>query len=225
VDNLIPGSKRKIRVIEVNEHDRTVSKAIEQEKSHDSSVQNVQNRGDAGSDDDDDPWVVLPSAPWYRHCQVAVMLIIMYNCFMVPYRVSFLHYNGDDKAWSVLVIDILSDLYLICDLILAARVAYVEHGYYVCEPALIWRRYLRSHFLVNLVSAIPLGKIACLCESSHWKFMMCFLVHAGRLHHVGSHRCSQSGVPSAEASTDLPILRDHVVSIEKQPLSSAHEII
>lgn len=81
---------------------------------------------------------------------VIVLSIIIYNCLMVPFYLSF----GVDR--SQLMLDYIFDALLVCDMILNFKVFAIRlEGELVCDPHRVKRMYIQNKFRNDAVATIP----------------------------------------------------------------------
>jgi hypothetical protein len=85
-----------------------------------------------------------------------VTLLVIFICFVVPYRVAFVEEETD--GWKIAML--IFDFFFFIDIILNFFTVYInEDREYVLDHWLIIRYYLLSWFLIDLISTIPFGLI------------------------------------------------------------------
>ena len=88
-----------------------------------------------------------------------LMLMIVYIAFYAPLVLAF----PDEVEWHIntsinhYTMSNAMDIVFLLDVLIKARTSFMDHGYEVTDPQMIWLRYLRTFFFVDLISAIPLG--------------------------------------------------------------------
>lgn len=96
--------------------------------------------------------LVLPHAPWKITWDWIVIVLVLYNAYMVPFDIAFNVCGGA----GLLFVDIVVDLFFIADLILNLRTTYVDDaGMLVLDYERVRWHYLRSWFVVDFLSAFP----------------------------------------------------------------------
>jgi hypothetical protein len=76
-----------------------------------------------------------------------------YTIFYVPMHLVFRELRELNQYW--VEFDVLLDVLFTADLVVKARTSYVDHGYTIAEPKRVMQRYLRSWFVIDLVSSLP----------------------------------------------------------------------
>lgn len=97
-----------------------------------------------------------PDSKFIRLWQTLIVSAIIYNAFIVPFRIAFR--NRFDGIW--IILDLTGDLILVADIFLRFHIGYFERGEYIQDPKKISRRY-RSRLLIrHLIGSFPGDLIA-----------------------------------------------------------------
>ncbi len=121
-------------------------------------------------------YVLLPSEMFHQRWQMLLSVIAAYNAFIIPYRIAFL-FQQELDANGLLVVDILIDVLLVAHVIIASRTAYVEQGFFVCEPRLILKKYIRSGaILKDAIICFPLGTFNITVNTSNYVRLWCIIL-------------------------------------------------
>ena len=87
-----------------------------------------------------------------------VMICAAYNCFSIPFKVSF-----DPKVMQTLafeIFDICIDLIFLCDILITFRLTYIDdYGNEEVRPSKIAINYLKGQFWIDLFATIPIDTI------------------------------------------------------------------
>lgn len=100
--------------------------------------------------------VILPNSLFWRVWTTAMVAVILYNIFMLPFRLAF-DFHSTNAAY--LVLDYVGDTILIIDVILRFRLAFECEGMLIVDRSVIRERYMRSSFLFDCIACIPLDFI------------------------------------------------------------------
>lgn len=99
--------------------------------------------------------IVLPNNPYRIVWDWFLVVFVLWTCFTVPVQICFASSVSDFD-----VIDLLIDIFFICDLVLNFRTAYdASDGTFVRDPWKISRKYLTSWFVIDLLASVPFDRI------------------------------------------------------------------
>eukprot|EP01051_Picozoa_sp_SAG22_P001313 SAG22_NODE_50_length_24611_cov_74.139687_6_plen_665_part_00 len=105
-----------------------------------------------------------PDAPKRQAWDMAMLPLFMIIIIMVPLRIGFDYDEPPFTFWWW--IDAGTDVYFLIDIVVNFRTAYHdEHGQLVTNLKLIRRAYLRSWFLIDFLSCLPIPYILLIMES------------------------------------------------------------
>ena len=99
-----------------------------------------------------------PSSRFKAHWDLAVLVLVFYNCVYIPIELCFLNSHPDyPKSITHTVIDYLIDGVFVCDMVLTCRTAYYDEDYeMVLEPRRIFRHYFYSSwFWIDFFAVCP----------------------------------------------------------------------
>lgn len=103
-----------------------------------------------------------------RHWDMVTAVCLVFVCFISPYEVAF-HTQQETTVGALFVMNRLVDAVFICDMGIQFFVMYpvtTHHStVYIAEHVLIMRHYLRTWFMVDLVSVFPFDILGLLLES------------------------------------------------------------
>ncbi len=97
--------------------------------------------------------VLKPTSTLRVSWDVVSIVLITYITISLPYRLAF---YSELENFGLAAFDFLIDIFFLCDLIINFRTAYVRDGELVSSPVRIARNYLRSWFLLDLCSSLPI---------------------------------------------------------------------
>jgi len=103
--------------------------------------------------------VVEPNGDFRRKWDIIMILLLVYLTIFTPFQIAFLtHWTLDNVHdwWVVFALDRIVDVYFVVDIILNFRTAIMREKkstYFKCKVVAV--RYLRTWFLVDLVSSVP----------------------------------------------------------------------
>lgn len=102
--------------------------------------------------------IVLPSNVWHKRWDVWVVAVLLFVAITMPYRIAF--YDNDNKVWSA--INVVVDVSFLLDMILTFFTAITdeETNELVTDKRTIALSYFKSWFILDLISILPLDKIA-----------------------------------------------------------------
>lgn len=101
--------------------------------------------------------IILPASPRKLIWDLFIAILIIYSALTVPLRIGFS--ISVTPTWRAL--DVLVDALFLTDIILAFRTAYAHpaSGALIMSPRAIAVRYLRSWFLLDVLSTVPFDVI------------------------------------------------------------------
>lgn len=102
------------------------------------------------------PLTISHEARWREWWGFWVFFVVTTICIVVPFRIGF--QIKDWKGW--LAPDILTDLTLWADMVIVSLTTFENEGEMVKDRSLIFRRYLKSWLIPDILSVIPLEIIA-----------------------------------------------------------------
>lgn len=101
--------------------------------------------------------VINPSALWKTLWNLLILVLILFMGVSVPYRIPF----EDQTSDSWVIADTFFDLIFITDIVLNFLTAYEdENGELVTEKKKIFKTYIKSWFIIDLISSIPITLIS-----------------------------------------------------------------
>jgi hypothetical protein len=82
------------------------------------------------------------------------MILATWNCFSIPYSVTFQN-NSGRNVWSD-IFNILIDIFFIMDIAINFRTSYLDPtlGHEVSDPKKIAKQYLKGRFWIDLLASI-----------------------------------------------------------------------
>lgn len=96
-------------------------------------------------------YVINPSATWKVCWDIFVGVIILYSAIVVPFRLGF--HVVMSKAW--LLAEVSVDVVFLIDMIFSLFTSYEENGEHVHQLQAIAKNYMKSWFMLDLVSTMP----------------------------------------------------------------------
>ena len=100
--------------------------------------------------------VLSPDSRLSTTWELIVVLPLLYTATVMPFQVFFL-VDDDSPEWAV--VDVIVSLFFLIDMIVAFNLGYYDRNDdIVLDRCKIASRYLRSWFILDLVSLVPLGK-------------------------------------------------------------------
>ncbi|XP_022782902.1 cyclic nucleotide-gated cation channel alpha-3-like [Stylophora pistillata] len=97
------------------------------------------------------PFVVNPRTTFYRFWEAGSAICIFLTCLLVPFQASF-----DARDVSLWVFVYIFDVLFLADVLLTFRVGYYNKGALVTDKSSVTRRYLRTKFIPDFLTLIPL---------------------------------------------------------------------
>ncbi|XP_028411787.1 potassium/sodium hyperpolarization-activated cyclic nucleotide-gated channel 2-like [Dendronephthya gigantea] len=104
-------------------------------------------------------WIIHPCSAFRLYWNMLMMLLLVVNMYALPVAITFF---TDALPLSWIILNILSDVFFMTDLIINFRtgIMVTDMSYkFILEPKKIAVRYLRTWFLVDLISSLPLDYI------------------------------------------------------------------
>ncbi|KAK4365027.1 hypothetical protein RND71_016385 [Anisodus tanguticus] len=98
-------------------------------------------------------YIISPSNPRYRAWDAFLVLLVFYTAWATPFQFGFL----DRPHGPIDTIDNIVNGFFAIDIILTFFVAYLDTSTYsmIDDPKLIALRYIKSGFMLDLISIIP----------------------------------------------------------------------
>jgi hypothetical protein len=84
---------------------------------------------------------------------IFIIIVLIFSCLMIPYRVAFV--SADSKAWEIINISV--DICFLLDIFIIFNSAFYDDDYKLVDSRKkIAITYIKSWFLIDLISIIPL---------------------------------------------------------------------
>ena len=100
------------------------------------------------------PWIILPDNPYKKMWDLLIAILILYSAIITPYEIAFSDTNK--SSWFEILIDIL----LAIDIVLTFFSAYTdEEENLVKNHKKIIKKYLKSWFIIDIISVLPLNNV------------------------------------------------------------------
>ena len=100
------------------------------------------------------------SSKWIRRWLLLIMFAATYNGFMVPYFIAFEPKYEFAEGYDH--VNIIIDLIFILDIFVRIRTTFMDEilSQEIVDPKVLAKRYIKSQFLIDFLSAIPLDYFA-----------------------------------------------------------------
>ncbi|KAJ0412265.1 hypothetical protein ATCC90586_006651 [Pythium insidiosum] len=98
-------------------------------------------------------FMVHPNSKFRRTWDVLTATCVLYVCIMVPLIIGF-NYVDWGKRY---VIDTIVDVYFVIDMVMTMRTGVYSNGEVIMDSRIVLRRYLRSWFIIDVISNFPLA--------------------------------------------------------------------
>jgi hyperpolarization activated cyclic nucleotide-gated potassium channel 2 len=121
-------------------------------------------------------WVIHPCSNFRFYWDFFMLFLLIANLIILPVAISFFN---DDLSTHWIVFNCVSDTVFIIDIIINFRTGVILNNYgdeIILNPKRIARHYLKTWFILDLVSSIPMDYIFLIFDA--WDFNQ--LMHAGR---------------------------------------------
>ena len=100
------------------------------------------------------PWIILPDNPYKKIWDLIIAFLILYSAIITPYEIAFSDNNKSN--W----FEILIDIFLAIDIVLTFFSAYTdEEENLVKNHKKIIKKYLKSWFIIDIISVLPLNTV------------------------------------------------------------------
>ena len=100
------------------------------------------------------PWIILPDNPYKKIWDLLIAFLILYSAIITPYEIAFSESNK--SSW----FEILIDIFLAIDIVLTFFSAYTdEEENLVKNHKKIIKKYLKSWFIIDIISVIPINNL------------------------------------------------------------------
>jgi hypothetical protein len=99
--------------------------------------------------------VYFPAHPYKQKWDMGVMLLIIYSCLDVPYRIG-MNAEAEGVMW---FFEVCVTLVFLSDLFINFNTAYIEGPNYVIHRGMIATNYLKSWFIIDSLSSVPVELI------------------------------------------------------------------
>lgn len=97
-----------------------------------------------------------PLEPWRQRWDFALILVLLFNVFVIPFRLGF---EPDSQSISMDVLDLIIDIFFLADVAINFRTAYYEKARLVIDPKKISYKYLKGNFWLDLFTSLPYDAI------------------------------------------------------------------
>ena len=109
-------------------------------------------------------WVMPQDGRFRIGWDLLNVVMLLYTCFEIPFSAVFIDSNCE-YTWHG-IMNVVIDLFFLTDIVLVFFTAYDDDlGKEITDKRSIARRYLKSWFFPDLISSIPIDRIACLAGS------------------------------------------------------------
>ena len=100
------------------------------------------------------PWIILPDNPYKKIWDLLIAFLILYSAIITPYEIAFS--DSNKSSW----FEILIDIFLAIDIVLTFFSAYTdEEENLVKNHKKIIKKYLKSWFIIDIISVLPLNNL------------------------------------------------------------------
>ena len=100
------------------------------------------------------PWIILPDNPYKKIWDLLIAILILYSAIITPYEIAFS--DSNKSSW----FEILIDIFLAIDIVLTFFSAYTdEEENLVKNHKKIIKKYLKSWFIIDIISVIPINNL------------------------------------------------------------------
>ena len=100
------------------------------------------------------PWIILPDNPYKKIWDLLIAILILYSAIITPYEIAFS--DNNKSSW----FEILIDIFLAIDIVLTFFSAYTdEEENLVKNHKKIIKKYLKSWFIIDIISVLPLNNL------------------------------------------------------------------
>ena len=100
------------------------------------------------------PWIILPDNPYKKIWDLLIAFLILYSAIITPYEIAFS--DSNHSSW----FEILIDIFLAIDIVLTFFSAYTdEEENLVKNHKKIIKKYLKSWFIIDIISVLPLNNL------------------------------------------------------------------
>ena len=100
------------------------------------------------------PWIILPDNPYKKIWDLLIAILILYSAIITPYEIAFS--DSNKSSW----FEILIDIFLAIDIVLTFFSAYTdEEENLVKNHKKIIKKYLKSWFIIDIISVLPLNNL------------------------------------------------------------------
>ena len=100
------------------------------------------------------PWIILPDNPYKKIWDLVIATLILYSAIITPYEIAFS--DSNKSSW----FEILIDIFLAMDIVLTFFSAYTdEEENLVKNHKKIIKKYLKSWFVIDIISVLPLNNL------------------------------------------------------------------
>uniref|UniRef100_A0A3Q3GL57 Hyperpolarization activated cyclic nucleotide-gated potassium channel 3 n=1 Tax=Labrus bergylta TaxID=56723 RepID=A0A3Q3GL57_9LABR len=102
-------------------------------------------------------WIIHPYSDFRFYWDIVMLLLMMSNLVILPWGITFFE---DQNTWPWITFNVLSDTLFLMDLVLNFRTGIPgEDSHIILDPNEIRKHYLRTWFLVDFISSIPVDYI------------------------------------------------------------------
>ena len=133
-----------------------------------------------------------PEADFRKYWDFIQILLLAYVAIVVPYRIGFDKETLFMSSW--FWFDAVVDLYFVTDLVVSFRTAFFNaNGALKYKPGEIARNYLKTWFLIDMVSCLPVNYVGYLEESAGDKNSGLHMIVVNSTHHTATTTAGSSG--------------------------------
>ncbi|KAK4467690.1 hypothetical protein MN116_008627, partial [Schistosoma mekongi] len=104
-------------------------------------------------------WIIHPCSNFRFYWNVIMLVLLMANLIMLPVIISFFN---DDLPGNWLIFNSISDTLFILDILVNFRTGIIRNDFVddiILDPTEIAREYLRTWFILDLISSIPMDYV------------------------------------------------------------------
>lgn len=112
-----------------------------------------------------------PEDKLIKFWKVLIVFVIIYNAFVVPFRIAFK--NRFDGIW--VGFDLVGDLLLVADIFWRFHIGYFADGEYIQDKKKISQRYQTRNFKIHLLASFPADLIARIFMPNSLQFIISIL--------------------------------------------------
>jgi len=106
------------------------------------------------------PFIIHPLHPWYRVWWNVTVIVAAVTCILEPFTIAFTPPGLYPYGSATSILEYIYFVLIAIDMVVSFNVAFYRNGVLLTDRKILAKRYLKSIFIIDLISIIPFTEIS-----------------------------------------------------------------